>query len=85
MKPGAEFFAEGVGWVPAEPTWANTRKTEPTRSFIGNDAVPFLIPCKLRKGVRKMLQQLGTLGGRQGPDRIRNLPGGAHDPIASLR
>jgi hypothetical protein len=31
--------------------------------------------------VRKVLQQLGALGWRQGPDRIFNLLRGAHSPI----
>lgn len=49
-------------------------------AVINDEAIPFLIPCKLGKDVRKVLQQLGTLGRRQRPDRIFNLLRGAHPP-----
>ena len=55
-----------------------------TGAFINNDAIPFLIPCKLGKDVRKVLQQLGALGWRQGPNRIFNLLRGAHSPILAV-
>lgn len=54
------------------------------RSFINDDAIPFLIPCKLGKDVRKVLQQLGAFRGRQGPDRIFNLLRGAHSAILAV-
>jgi hypothetical protein len=34
--------------------------------------------------VRKVLRQLGALGGRQGPNRIFNLLRGAHSPILAV-
>jgi hypothetical protein len=52
-------------------------------AFINDDAIPFLIPCKLGKDVRKVLEQFGPLGGRQGPNRIFNLLRGAHPPKLS--
>lgn len=55
-----------------------------TGAFISNDAIPFLIPCKLGKDFGKMMQQFGTLRGRQGPDRIFNLLRGAHSPILAV-
>lgn len=48
--------------------------------FVGDDAIPLLIPSKLGKDVGKVLQQLGTLGGRQRPNRVFNLLRGAHLP-----
>jgi transglutaminase-like putative cysteine protease len=33
----AEFFVDGIGWVPADPSYAHASKGRPVTDFIGND------------------------------------------------
>lgn len=38
-----EFFAAGVGWVPAEPAYANRDKGRPAADFVGTDPGDLLV------------------------------------------
>jgi hypothetical protein len=39
----AEFFADGIGWVPADPACANLNKDRPVRDYLGNDPGDLLV------------------------------------------